>query len=432
MVATKERKKREHVIGFKNNKDILKFAMVYGANGAGKTNLIDAMMLAKQISTVGIMSDLSRMYCRFKSGNVAKNTIFAFGLDIDGEKYEYSIELLLATNQIVLEKLTNASNGQLVFLRDYHKTILNLGEKYFKDKEAKIRIRMYDEDSITNKQISFLSVMNQNKDSLYEKYSDKGIVLLRKVFVALRDMLVIAKPGMAIENAMHYMYDESLDKISELLADFGTGITSLEKETIEKNELALVINNPMVYSSIINSFMINSSSVLAKGEKKMVSGTIHINNDMYLMRRESLMKDMELYKVFAKHKNNPDEKYALSEESDGTRRLLELIEVLINEGEGMTFVVDEFDRCLHPILAKKFVKNFLLNETKSQLIVTTHQDNLLDQELVRRDEVWFAGRKNDESTELYSLGKYEGRFDKALRKAYLDGEYGGIPEGIKM
>ena len=83
-------------------------------------------------------------------------------------------------------------------------------------------------------------------------------------------------------------------------------------------------------------------------------------------------------------------------------------------------------------MRKKFIGKFLESKTKSQLIVTTHQDDLLDQNLIRRDEVWFADRRDDKGTKLYPLCSYGDRFDKALQKAYLGGEYGGIPEEVAM
>ena len=61
------------------------------------------------------------------------------------------------------------------------------------------------------------------------------------------------------------------------------------------------------------------------------------------------------------------------------------------------------------------------------MIVTTHESRLLNFELLRRDEVWFANREKYGPTELYSLEDYNERFDKKIDKAYLEGRYGGVP-----
>jgi AAA15 family ATPase/GTPase len=83
----------------------------------------------------------------------------------------------------------------------------------------------------------------------------------------------------------------------------------------------------------------------------------------------------------------------LTGESDGTRRLLNLIPALhqLQAGSG-AFFIDEIDRSLHPMLVWKFLEFFLKSCAggQRQIVVTTHESNLLDLDLLRRDEIWFA------------------------------------------
>ena len=118
----------------------------------------------------------------------------------------------------------------------------------------------------------------------------------------------------------------------------------------------------------------------------------------------------------------------MSEESDGTVRVLDLLEILL-AGEGKTYVIDELDRCLHPSLTYKFVETFLqvAEERNIQLIVTTHESRLLDFELLRRDEIWFVNKNKLGKSDVYSLEEYNARFDQKIDKAYLEGRYGGVP-----
>ena len=120
--------------------------------------------------------------------------------------------------------------------------------------------------------------------------------------------------------------------------------------------------------------------------------------------------------------------FRLSEESDGTVRVLDLLEILL-AGEGKTYVIDELDRCLHPSLTYKFVETFLqvAEERNIQLIVTTHESRLLDFELLRRDEIWFVNKNKSGKSDVYSLEEYNARFDQKIDKAYLEGRYGGVP-----
>ena len=120
--------------------------------------------------------------------------------------------------------------------------------------------------------------------------------------------------------------------------------------------------------------------------------------------------------------------FDFDEESDGTIRILDLAEILLTDETNKVYFIDELDRCLHPQLTCQFIKEFLEHAKKSnnQLIVTTHESRLLDLEILRRDEIWFADKKAGE-TSLYSLEEFCERFDKKIDKAYLDGRYGGIP-----
>ena len=137
---------------------------------------------------------------------------------------------------------------------------------------------------------------------------------------------------------------------------------------------------------------------------------------------------MEIKTIKFEHENSEGE-YSFSEESDGTIRLLDLIEILLNNKMNKVYVIDELDRCLHPQLTYRFIENFLNKKENNtvQLIVTTHESRLLNFELLRRDEIWFANREKNGPTKLYSLEDYNERFDKKIDKAYLEGRYGGVP-----
>ncbi|WP_077612592.1 AAA family ATPase [Clostridium sp. Marseille-P2415] len=121
--------------------------------------------------------------------------------------------------------------------------------------------------------------------------------------------------------------------------------------------------------------------------------------------------------------------YKFKEESDGTRRLFELLDMLLNKGNNKVYVIDEMERSLHPKLTSKFIELFdkLHCDQKMQLIFTTHESSIMDQELFRRDEIWFVERDKDNSSHIYSLDKFKERYDKKLSKAYLEGRYGAIP-----
>ena len=107
----------------------------------------------------------------------------------------------------------------------------------------------------------------------------------------------------------------------------------------------------------------------------------------------------------------------------------------LSESEGnagtKVFIVDELDRCLHTMLTSCLIKDFVTScgpGTRKQLLFTTHDLLLMDQSLMRRDEMYIAQRGTDGCSELVGLAEFEGiRFDKDLIRSYLDGRFGGIP-----
>lgn len=121
-----------------------------------------------------------------------------------------------------------------------------------------------------------------------------------------------------------------------------------------------------------------------------------------------------------------------TEESDGTRRIFSLIGPWIDAlKNGKILVVDEIDTKLHHLLNLFLIRLFhdpTQNKTNAQLIFTTHNTNLLDQDIFRRDQIWFTEKNNKTGvTDLYSLVEYSPRKDKDIERGYLAGKYGALP-----
>lgn len=123
----------------------------------------------------------------------------------------------------------------------------------------------------------------------------------------------------------------------------------------------------------------------------------------------------------------------LSDESEGTRRLMALaigIEQVLDQG-GILFV-DEIDRDLHPRLVEFIVAKFQnpqTNKAHAQLVFTTHDTELLNMEILRKDQVYFVDKTQKEGvSELFNLTDLPVRTNDNIRKAYLAGKYGAVPE----
>jgi AAA15 family ATPase/GTPase len=133
-------------------------------------------------------------------------------------------------------------------------------------------------------------------------------------------------------------------------------------------------------------------------------------------------------KLVFKHENS-DVSFDMEEESEGTQRLYDLLAMIVSKEEDNIYILDELDLKLHPQLTFKFVELFLKEKagTKNQLIFSSHESNLMDFKLLRRDEIWFVEKNESGSSSLYSLEDFNERTDKKVDKAYLEGRYGGVP-----
>ena len=121
----------------------------------------------------------------------------------------------------------------------------------------------------------------------------------------------------------------------------------------------------------------------------------------------------------------------LGDESDGTRRLLAFagrwIDALDN---GRVLIVDEIDNSLHPLVVRFLIKLLYdpeVNKKNAQLIFTTHDTSLLDNEIFRRDQIWFVEKDKSNSTQIYPLLDFSPRKHEAIGRGYLQGRYGALP-----
>lgn len=258
-----------------------------------------------------------------------------------------------------------------------------------------------------------LKFLNTDKDSLYE-YEKTNI--LKEIYQWFLDDLNILEPNSILITTEDFKIKQQILKLTNYLKYFDTGI-----ERIETKPLTFRLRNEE--EKTLNEMLTKIKNNVANKFEKIASLFI-LFDDLYLITI-SKTGDIYIETVLFIHKAEKEYEMNFRNESKGTKRIIELSMILLNDEENKLFVVDELDKSLHPKLTSKFVKLFLKNNNNNQLPVTTHESRLLDQDLLRRDEVWFVSKVNNKSN-LYSLEEYNVRFDKKIDKAYLEGRYGGI------
>jgi AAA15 family ATPase/GTPase len=148
-----------------------------------------------------------------------------------------------------------------------------------------------------------------------------------------------------------------------------------------------------------------------------------------------LQTSTRLYKISALHKVADSSELIsldLDQESMGTQKLFWLAGGWIKAlQEGAVLLYDELSSSFHPHISRFLINQFHAphtNQKNAQLIISTHDTNLLDENIFRRDQIWFTEKNHDEqSTYLYSLWEYSPRKGEAFEKGYLKGRYGALP-----
>ena len=149
-------------------------------------------------------------------------------------------------------------------------------------------------------------------------------------------------------------------------------------------------------------------------------------------------KDEDTVEVYTKHiVNGESTELTLSEESSGTKKLFGLLPYIVSSLiYGTTLVIDELDAKIHPLLLKHIIELYTdmnVNKEKGQLIFTSHDLSTMNNEVYRRDEIWFVAKGRDQNTKLYSLVEFKDgngvsvRKDARYDKQYLEGKYGADP-----
>ncbi|EOR20426.1 AAA family ATPase [Clostridium sartagoforme] len=419
MIKGKAKKKAERI--FDNEKiKLLKFASVFGANASGKSNFVKAINYSRNIILKGEIDNISAS--EFKLDNESKNkpSYFEFEIVIDDRVYSYGFEISIHNKKFISEWLIEleANREVVIFSRDIPNEKSSSDLK-IKDQGSRNSFNLYLNDLESNDEVLFLNEMNsKSKSTLYKKEDE--LIIFKKIYEWFLNKIDVNYPERPISNYSYFL--ENNNQICKILQSFGTGITNFK---VEDTNIDAIKGLPGDLVKKIITDLENIKNSDNEG-KKEATITLRTRNAYYMF---NLLDDNETIDVTTiKFNHGSDVLFGFEEESDGTRRLLDLIEILYN-AEDKVYIIDELDRSLHPQLTYKFIQEFLklANNRNTQLIITTHEARLLDFELLRQDEIWISNKGDLGDTSLYSLDEYNIRFDKKVEKAYLEGRYGGVP-----
>lgn len=414
-----------HVVGGKV--PLLRGAAIYGANAAGKSNLVAAMSFARDLigprgRDAASINEVRPFRLREVEGRPSTFTwyfshvgrIWNYGFSITNERvteeYLFAQDEKGGKEKRWFERTTDG-NG---------KTSVKFGAEYLTAKPAS-----------DGQLLKLIGPRTPNNELFLRFCRTNKIAAVEPVFEWFESVLLIVRAEADYEPLV-LEADENkafLQFLSEHVRDAGTGIASIEKGELELDDekLATYAKSYKVPIHVVKSVF----AQLAPGETSLKFGKSS-GADQWLLFRRKESGDLVAIALLAEHRNDALESFFFDPkwESEGTQRYLHLLPRLYQlQTRPTVLVIDELERRLHTLLTRRLVEQALdvTPQARSQFIFTTHDTNLLDSELLRRDEIWFVDKDDGGATSLTSLAEYKIRSDSDYEKGYLLGRFEAIP-----
>ena len=389
------------VNGF-GNKKYLRVATVYGANASGKSNFIKAMAFFRNMILLSSNNEnileAYQDYFLFDNNSFNEPSSFEMNFIAENRKFRYGFEIL--KNQIesewLFETKKDSQRENYCFIREKKKIKVNT--RIFKGTRG-----LADKTRYNSLFLSTTAQFNVEISMLIKEFFRKSFNVLSGLDETIQ------------YTAGQYMHDsnmrqEMLDFIK--LIDLGIKDITVNDESVPYNEH---VKKTIMASRILSPEVIED--IAKNGNlRKLEISTAH----------ESFDEGNSLGLI----------SFPFKKESLGTQKAFSFLGPWFDTlRRGGILIIDEFGTSLHTKLSKEFLRLFQssLNLFGAQLIVTTHDTNLLHRDLLRRDQIWFTEKDLYGVSDLYSLVEYKinqassVRNDASFSRDYLAGKYGAIP-----
>ena len=381
-IKTKNAKALTNNIFSYKDTDILKTVVLYGANASGKSNIIKAIRfcIMMVLDSANYNENTFFNYNKFKFLNYGhKPSKFFINFVVNDIEYEYSFSLM--QNKVLTESLYYYPKGRIkkIFTRD---------ERLGKTKKEKYL---------------FGTVIKRPFD-VAENTSDKTLYLSRA-----------SQMDRSVAKELFRYFNNTF-----ILGYLGHNTQQIENLfKVYKHQLLKALQ-------IADSDIVNISVKKIKMPGKNINVSIK-GNELEDVSLKDVIQERLQIKTF--HKTEPKKSFnLLTEESAGTKKLfvimLSILDIIANN---KVLLVDEIGESLHTDIIE-YIFNLFRVSNKAQLICTTHNTRFLDLTKFRKDQIYFVNKKDDASTDLYSLYDYSDFRDTMdLEKAYLQGRFDAVP-----
>lgn len=408
MVASQEQQHGSRV--FRSSKyrmRVLPVAAIYGGNASGKSNFFHALKFAKEFIVRGTQPESLIPVDPFRLDSTqAKEvpTSFKFELLLEDMVYEYSFSV--TSKRVQSERLVQiySTSEKVLFSREGDH--IDWLPALARDDLMKFSFR-----GTRDNQLFLTNSVSQKVDRF------------KPIYDWFRNSLVLISPDMRFGSTEEFFNEDSAiyQSMDQLLARLDTGIVNLRGTKVSFDDIQL----PAGLKKDIRERI---------GEKTSMSLRDFSTDDRILLSLED--GEIIAKRLTATHRgrNGFEIQFEMGQESDGSLRVIDLLPAFLDLADPSTkktYVIDELDRSLHSLLVRQLLELFLdacSPDSRSQLLFTTHDLLTMDQDLLRRDEMWVVERNAFGESSIIAFSEYkEIRSDKDLRKSYLQGRLGGIP-----
>lgn len=356
------------------SKKALKISLIFGANASGKTNLIKFLYGFRRwvLNMDNRVGEDIVLYQPFRFDSETTNVPIEFSLEFIAQKIRYKYEVSFTKTQIESESLISYPNGKQTQL--YERALLP-----------------DDKESDTIKLGASLAAY--------------------KPFNVFKNQLLLSKflkdtPCEPITNAAKYLADMVISN-------------GFHEDTIlgeDKEMLRWLYSHPDNKKMLVEFLAFADTGVA----------------DFQLEKRSGNVEVTSLHGLYKDGEDNGKTDLPFREESFGTRALFIIgCHILQALQSGSPFFIDEMDSGLHSYVTQLIVdifRNERINKKNAQLIFTTHDVNLLDQNTIRKDQVWFTEKDEYGVSEIFTLSDFDDvREDTLFAKWYLNNKFGGVP-----
>lgn len=408
-----------HVYNDEQNIPVLKGCALYGANGSGKSNFINGIQFIKQFATdFNITGNPDWIVSFFKTNRfklpIMENTPMSFLIEFGNEYGAYIYTFEIAEDGVSEEALYKSGLGKVDNTLIFHRNgnSLHANTDIFTSEIIKVIERQLE----SNPSQSVFSIVGRLHliDNIY----------VNDAFDWIANKLEIIEVGHQIPWLIDQLshQDKMMDFVKKVFSEVGLGIQNLSIKNESFDDW--LKHADAEDKQTITRFL----DVVSKdpGEKNLTK--MNRQFPLLTVTEEDGVRTVKELLFHQLGKNGYVGTMECETQSVGTLRLLTLVPAIYYAiYQKKTIVIDEIDNSIHPILIKELIKLFENSESNGQLIFTTHETALLNQqELLRPDEVWMIEKRWGVSN-MYSLNDFKIHKTLSLENGYLDGRFGAIP-----